>query len=53
MIVALLIFGGVCLLVGYYFFWMNLHSPLQTQIPAILWSIGALAILLALGGLIL
>lgn len=52
MTAALLIFGIVCLLIGWAFFWLNLNTPIQTRIPAYTLPLGAAAVLLGLGGLI-
>jgi hypothetical protein len=52
MTLALLIFGIICLLVGWVFFYLNLNSPIQTRIPAFTLPTGAVLVLLGLGRLI-
>jgi hypothetical protein len=52
MTAALLIFGIICLLIGWLFFWLNNNSPIQTPFPAFLLPIGAVAVLLGLGRLL-
>jgi hypothetical protein len=49
---ALLIFGAVCLLIGWLFFWLNNNSPIQTAIPAFTLPTGAVLVLLGLGRLL-
>lgn len=49
---ALLIIGVITGLIGWAFFWLNLNSPVQTRIPAILWPISIICFAVALGMLL-
>lgn len=53
MITALIVTGILSLLLGGAFYWLNLNSPVQTCIPAVLLPFGLLSLVSALGGLLL
>lgn len=53
MIGILIGLGIVFLLIAGVFFYLNIHSPVQTFIPIIAGPIGIIFLLIGLGGLIL
>lgn len=53
MVILLTILGGVSMLIGAGFYWLNLNSPVQTCIPVVCLPLGLALLLIALGGLIL
>jgi hypothetical protein len=50
MIVFCAVLGVLSLAVGGAFYWLNLNSPIQTCIPALALPVGAVLLLIALGG---
>jgi hypothetical protein len=46
------IVGTICLAIGAVFYWLNTNSPIQTSIPAFMFPIGAVAVLIGLGRLL-
>ena len=53
MITALIISAILCLHVSWAFYWLNLHTPIQTRIPALAGPLGVALLFFALGGVLL
>lgn len=49
---ALFIIGIVTGLLGWWFFWLNQNSPIQTPFPAFLWPVSIVCLILFFGKLV-